>query len=180
MPRRRNKKTGRLAWWSDSQRIEAVTTWMALGNLTLTAATLNIPRDTLARWKGQEWWGQMVREIQAENNMKLDGKLSKIVDKSVDALMDRVENGDFVFNQKTGKLIRKPVNARDVNKIAADMIDRRTLLQTKVVEEQGQQKVEEHLKNLAEEFKKFAKATTIEAIPTTTYEEIKDGSGKVA
>ena len=36
-------------WWSESQKIEAATTFLALGNATQTAAVLNIPKATFDR-----------------------------------------------------------------------------------------------------------------------------------
>jgi hypothetical protein len=150
-------------WWSDSQRIQAVTTWLATGNLALTAATLQIPEVTMRRWKSADWWKQMVSDIRSEENLQLDSKLAKVVNKSVDALLDRVEHGDFQYDQREGKFVRKPISARDASTVTRDMIDRRELLQgKKVVEKNESRKMDEKLVKLAEEFARFAKSVTIE------------------
>ena len=105
----------------------------------------------------------MVEDIRNEENLVLDAKLAKVVNKSVDALLDRVENGDFQFDQKTGTMVRKPISAKDANVVTRDMIDRRELLQgKKVADHNNDRKIDDKLLKLAEEFTKFAKAKTIE------------------
>jgi hypothetical protein len=166
MSRKRKKKPGVAGWWSDSQRIQLVTTWLATGNLALAAATLEIPEVTARRWKSQEWFQKMVEDIRNEENLQLDAKLSKVVTKSVDALLDRVENGDFQYDQKTGQLVRKPISARDAAKVTTDMIDRRELLQGKKEKTTSDaRKIEDRLVALASEFIKFSSAKTIDVQP---------------
>lgn len=163
MSRRRKKKVpGTTAHWSDSQRIQLVTTWLATGNLALSAATMSIPEVTARRWKAMPWWKQLVDDIRSSENLQLDSKLSKVVNKSVEALLDRVENGDFQYDQKTGTLVRKPISARDAAKVTTDMIDRRELLQGKKEEvRETSRKMEDRLLKLADELTRFAKAKPV-------------------
>jgi len=168
LSRRKRKVPGTTAWHSDTQRIELVTTWLATGNLALTAATLGIPEVTARRWKAMPWFKQMVTDIRDQENLVLDAKLSKVVNKSVDALLDRVDNGDFQFDQRIGKFVRKPISARDASVISRDMIDRRLLLQgQKEVKPDTTRAMGERLLKLAEEFSKFSKMKTIEHEPIT-------------
>lgn len=166
MARQKRKKGKGPGKWADSQRIELVTTWLATGNLALSAATHGIPEITARVWKTQPWWKQTVDEIRASENIELDSKLKKVVDKSVDQLLDRVDNGDFQFDQKTGKLIRKPISARDAAKITSDMVDRRELLQGKKQEVvDSSRKMEDKLLKLADELSRFARATVVKEVP---------------
>jgi hypothetical protein len=168
MSRRKRKKPGTLGLWSDSQKIEMVTTWLATGNLALTAATLGIPEVTARKWKASPWWKQMVEDFRQEENISLDSKLSKVVSKSVEQLLDRVEGGDYQYDQKTGALVRKPISARDAAKITADMLDRRDILQGKKEQvSDSTRKVEDRLLKLADEFSRFAKAKDITPQPLT-------------
>ena len=165
MARQRRKKGKGPGKWADSQRIELVTTWLATGNLALSAATLGIPEITARVWKTQPWWKEMVAEIRASENMELDSKIKKVVDKSVDQLLDRVDNGDFQYDQKTGTLVRKPISARDAAKITSDMIDRRELLQGKKQEQiDSSRKMEDKLLKLADELSRFAKAKVVQEV----------------
>lgn len=171
MSRRKRKVPGTTAWHSDNQRIELVTTWIATGNLALTAATLRIPEPTARRWKASPWFKQMVEDIRSEENLQLDAKLKKVVDKSVEALLDRVEHGDFQYDQREGRMVRKPISARDASTVTRDMIDRRELLQgKKTPEKDSSRKVEDKLIELATAFARFSQARTIEAEPFSPIE----------
>ena len=166
MSRRRNKKPGSAAHWSDNQRVGAVTTYLASGNLSLTSVATEIPLATLNRWKVAPWWKELTETIRSEENLVLDSKLAKIVDKSVGQLMDRIEHGDYQFDQKTGAIVRVPIKARDASKITTDMIDRRQLLQARQVEKkEGPTKIEERLLKLAESFASFGKARIVKHEP---------------
>jgi len=168
MSRKRNKKPGSAAHWSDNQKVGACTTYLASGNMSLTSVATSIPLVTLNKWKVAPWWKQMVDDIRSEENLQLDSKLAKVVNKSVDQLMERVENGDYMFDQKTGQLVRIPIKARDAAKITSDMIDRRQMLQGLQVEKkEGATKLEERLLKLAEQFASFGKAKVVQHEPLT-------------
>lgn len=168
MTRRKRKKPGTLGQWSDTQRIELVTTWLATGNLALSAATLGIPEVTARKWKASDWWKQIVEDLRQEENISLDAKLSKVVQKSVEQLLDRVEGGDYQYDQKTGQLVRKPISARDAAKITSDMLERRDILQGKKEQvSDSTKKVEDRLLKLADEFARFARSKVVQEEPIT-------------
>lgn len=126
---RENKtKPNQPGWWSDKKRLEAVTTWLALGNLRMVAAQINVPHDTLRRWRYEDWWKETEQAIRSEEAQQLDGKLSKALDKALDAVMDRIEQGEYIYDQKTGKVKRMPVKLRDVNHAFNSLIDKRQLI----------------------------------------------------
>lgn len=104
--------------YTDKQKLDAVTTYLMLGNIELTAATLKIGVRTLWYWKRTEWWAQLVEEVKKEDRLVISSKLRKILDKSWHLMEDRIENGDWIFNQKTGELQRKPVSLRDASQVA--------------------------------------------------------------
>lgn len=179
MSRRKKKTQGTTEWHSDKQRIELVQLYLSTGNLALTAATLGIPESTARRWKAAQWFKDMVNDFKIEDNMVLDAKLKKVVEMSTDALLDRIEGGDYQYDQKTGRMIRKPINARDASKITVDIIDRRDILQGKRAPElDGAKKTIEKLALLAQEFARFATATEIkgEYFDNQTVQEKETGS----
>lgn len=136
--------------WTLEKKIEAVTQFLILGNLQYVANMTKVPYETLRHWKGAEWWSELEAEIRQTQNIELEVKLSNIVEKSLAATLDRVENGDFIFDQKSGKILRRPVALRDVHKVATDMIDRRELLK-KNANDRGEStkiSVNEHLNML--------------------------------
>lgn len=143
--------------WSDSQKIEAVTTYILLGgNCRLTANTLKISETTLHYWKSQEWWKEVSDEIKTQEKLTLSTKLKKLVDKSLDLVQDRLENGDFIYDQKTGQIKRKPVVLKDVHKVASDLLDRKTKLDAIDTFKASQESIDDKLSKLAESFKTIA------------------------
>jgi len=167
MPRRRKKRDLKAEgkWWSESQRIEAVTTWLALGSMPLTAAATGIPKDTIVRWRYTDWWKELVQQIRSEETLALDGRLKRIVDKALMVVEDRLENGNFQYDPKTSELVRVPVNLRDSMKTTADLMDRREILKKQPVQEQIEKTIDDRLAKLADEFSRFAKAKDITPKP---------------
>lgn len=177
-------KAGQPGQWKESKRIEAVTTYLSTGSFTEVSRLLGIPIDTLHTWKKTEWWADLVKTIRAEEEHGLDTKLSKAVDKALDNLMDRIENGDYVYDQKTGGVKRVPAKLRDLNTAFNNVLDKRQLIRkqpTKIVE---QQSTAHQLKNLAESFAKFVNKK-VDELPDThlidgdTVEQNEDGTYSV-
>lgn len=126
----RSKKKTALdpGWWSEKKRLEVVTTWLALGSLAETSRVCNVPLDTCNRWKASEWWAKLVNDIQSGEGQKTDGKMSKVIDKALDLIMERIEQGDYQFDQKTGKIVKIPLKVRDLERVASGLFDKRQLI----------------------------------------------------
>lgn len=167
VPERKNKKgsksraldTGSNHRWSDKQRMEAVQSWILLGNLALTSRILGIPEVTLRVWKASTWWKDLVNELKTQETIQMSGRLKKIVDASLSAVEDRLVNGDVVFDQKTGEVVRKPVSLKDAHRVAVDLSDRQDVLEKRALGEDSSGSVEStdtKLELLAERFADFA------------------------
>lgn len=167
------------------KRIEVATKWLALGNMRLVAELTGVSYQLCRIWKMQPWWKDLIEEIKASRTMALDTKLSKLVDKSLDTIADRLENGDVVFNQKTGEVVRKEVSLKDATKVATDLLTRQAVIQKqeqdKVVQ-QDQVSVKEQLALLATEFAKFNRKNTgpvedakVIGVSNAVYEEREEG-----
>lgn len=144
--------------WSDSQKLETVKTYLILGNLTLTASSLKIPYETVKTWKKSEWWKTIEQELMVQEDLQLGDRLKKIVNKSYDVIEDRMANGDFVYDQKTGEMRRKPVNMKDAHKVGLDLQVRRDELVRRHVEGDTitADKIEKTLLDLAKRFEDIA------------------------
>ncbi len=155
--------------WSQEAKIQAVSQYLVLGNMALVSSTTGIPHQLLRAWKGQAWWKEVEQQVRATENLQMDTKLSKIVDKSLDAVLDRVENGEFFYDQKTGQVRRKPANLRDIAKVSVEILSKRELLRGNATErkEMTQVSVADQLKELALEFAKWQ-------IPTKPKQETLD------
>lgn len=140
------------------KKYEVVTQLLASGNQRLVAELSKVPYDTISAWKRQEWWEELVSQIKHQQELKLDNKLSQIIDKSLDIISDRLEHGEMVMNNKTGDLIRKPVPVIAASRVANDLLSRQHILRKSSTEEKEQtESIKDTLSHLAAEFAKFTK-----------------------
>jgi transposase-like protein len=143
--------------YSDENKIETIKTFLAMGgNLSLTAAACGISRNTLKMWKATNWWNEVITELRKAEKLELSASTKKILTKSLALLEDRLEHGDYIYDQKQGKLIRKALNARDIHKIAIDMMDRKDKLDEATSSEEHIQSNEEKMEKLMERFAALA------------------------
>lgn len=164
--------------WSDKKKIEVVTTYLALGKAPMVEAVTGVPRQTIRIWKMQPWWNDLVKEIRQSEDQELDGKLSRIIDKSLDAVNERIEGGDFILDSKTGQVKRIPVKLRDVHRVTTDLLDKRSLIRGRPTSITERISTEDVLKNLAQQFQAFVnnKEKVIEGeIVDALYEERQEG-----
>jgi hypothetical protein len=101
----------------------------------------------------------MAEELRTEGHIQLSNKLKNIASKALDITLERLENGDYVLNQKTGEMVRKPVVMRDAHRVAESLIDRGLRISDKPIEELNNQKIQDRLASLASAFESFAKKT---------------------
>lgn len=155
--------------YSDSQKIEAVTTYLMVGSLPLVASLLKININTLKLWKKSEWWKDVELDLRTQQDLQLSKRLQGIVTRSLDAIEDRLDNGDFVYDQKTGKIRRKPVSMRDAHKVMMDVQERADTLIDRHIQEQSvsTDKIEKTLDKLAAEFARIASQVTSKSVEVT-------------
>lgn len=163
-------KAGQPGHWSENKRIEAVTTYLSTGNLTESARMLGIPVKTVQQWKVSEWWKELEKQIRSEEEQELDAKLTKIIDKTLEKLVDSIENGEHIYDQRTGKIKRMPAKMRDLNNAFNTILDKRQLIRkqpTKIVE---QTSTATQLQQLADSFAKFVQKK-VDDLPDMHYIE---------
>lgn len=155
-------KAGEPGHWKEAKRIEAVTTYLSTGNLTETGRLTGVPLKTMEQWKTSDWWKEMEKKIRSDEEQHLDAKLTKIIDKTLEKLVDSIENGEHIYDQRTGQIKRMPAKMRDLNNAFNTILDKRQLIRrqpTKIVE---QTNTATQLQNLADQFASFVKKTVKE------------------
>ncbi len=193
IPSRVNIPHARNATWPVEKKIEALTTYLALGNLRPVAAVTGVSHGMIKQWRIAPWWKELEAEIIASRRIASGNKLSKIVDKSLDVIDDRLDNGDFVYNSKSGEVHRKPVTLRDATTAANALMQRAAIIEKLNKDEavvDATQTIQEQLVSLAAEFAKMNKrdnsgATTVEfkEEPDAFHDEretrLQEGSGEI-
>jgi hypothetical protein len=155
-------------WWPEEKRVEAVASYAVLGSAKEVSAITGVPVGTLCRWMTEEWWHEMTNRVRVQKDMELDVKFTKVVDKAVEAITDRLENGDYVYNNRTQTVHRKPVTARDAASVTNIILDKRSLLRGMPTSRVERVSTDKRLEDLATEFRKFSRAKTINVIPEAT------------
>lgn len=142
--------------WSDSQKLEAVTTFLSLGSITLTSRVLKIPEMTLRTWKNKDWWKELEADLKTQESLELSSRLKKIIGSTLAVAEDRIANGDFIYDNRTGQMLRKPVSLKDAHKVTMDMIQRREVLDNKQPTNVSMEQLDDKLAKLAQKFEQIA------------------------
>jgi hypothetical protein len=147
-------------------KYKAVVLYNQVGSLRSVAETLGVRYDTMRQWHISEWWKEIEDDLKSQKRTKLSGQMVKLKDKAIEIVEDRLENGDFFYDQKTGELIRRPVGADVAAGIMRTALDKHlqmeemALLEKKVASEE---KITDRLRKLGEDFQRFAKAKEVQA-----------------
>lgn len=147
----------------------------------MTAAMLKMNERTLWVWKKTEWWNELVNEVKKEDRLVISSKLRKVLDRSWNIVEDRLTNGDWFFNQKTGELQRKPVGVRDASQVAfqaAQLFDKMDRADHFVV---ATEQIEDKLNKLAKSFEALAsgKQLASEEIVDIDFKEVEEREEEV-
>ena len=142
--------------WSQNQRLQAVSTYLMLGNMAETAIVTGIPIATLRLWKTTDWFKEYSLQLQSEDVQQMDANLKRIIGKALKATEDRLDLGDAQFDQKTGDIIRIPVKAHVALKISTELLTKQQKLYENPVREEVEKTIDDRLLKLSEEFAKFA------------------------
>ena len=158
--------------WTQNQKLQAVSTYLMLGNMPETAIVTGIPLATLKIWKATDWFKEYCLQLQSEDVQQMDSNLKRVINKALKATEDRLDLGDAQFDQKTGEIIRIPVKAHVALKITTELMTKQQKLYDSPIKEEVEKTIDDRLLKLSEEFARFAtmKKNTIDVevkeIPT--------------
>lgn len=117
----------------------------------------------------------MMDEIRLIRKSKTGTKLNDIVTTSLELLQDRLENGDWVLNNKTGEMVRRPVSLRDASSMTNALMTRQLQMEELAERmEHRNETVQETLSMLAREFTKMNKQIAKQSAQTIDYVETVD------
>lgn len=156
---------GRKDTYSEKEKLNAVCVFAMCGNSRRTAEITKIPEATIRTWKQTEWWNEINHRIVLEQDEELASNLSKTMDKALEQINDRLENGNYIYNAKLDKLVRKPADAKELAAVTAMSLDKRQLLRGQPTSRTERVSQDERLKGLANQFAQFVKAKQVEQVP---------------
>ena len=151
--------------WTQNQKLQAVSTYLMLGNLAETAVVTGVPLPTLKMWKTTDWFKEYALQLQSEDVQQMSSSMKKVIDKALKAVEDRLDLGDAQFDQRTGGIVRVPVKAHVALKITTDLMTKQEKLSANPVKEQVEKTIDDRLLKLSEEFAKFASGKIAKSVP---------------
>lgn len=155
------------------RKMDAVARYMLLGNLRVVAEQLEMSYNTLSEWKRQPWWADMVETLRKQKKQKKADSLNKIIENGIEILQDRLEYGDYVLNQKTGEIVRKPIGAKETNVIVNQLLQRQNELEEAAEKYSAQEEnVQDTLASIAKAFQKITRQINKEDATTVNFVEI--------
>lgn len=120
--KRRAGKAPLVARYSDQQKIELMQLYLITGDLPQSCRQMKIPEVTGRLWRQKDWWKTLEAQMRSDADLVLSAKVKNITEKSLGVVVDRLENGDFKLNVKTGEIVRVPVQMKDAHRVAVDMV----------------------------------------------------------
>ena len=150
--------------YTAEQKVGIVTSWVTGASLKDAARHFNVPFATVRDWKYQGvWWLDTVDKVRKDHNEDLDTYMTGVMDKATKAVVDRIEYGDYKYDNKTGDTVRVPMAGKDLAVVTAIYTEKRALLRGEatsisITKSDPLRDIENKLK----EFAKFSQAKQLE------------------
>ena len=155
-------RAGLPATCTDHELSEAVRFWLCGGSKEEIALLLHVKPPQVTHWINSRAWQQLARNYAPEVQAIVSGSLTRLKGKALEALADRVENGDFRVDN-TGEIVgRTPMKGRDLAQVFAQMSDAQVQLEKmigSIKDDDDSDKIS--LDKLARGLKRYAEARDI-------------------
>lgn len=155
------------SYYNLEQKTDACALYCVYGDVEQVSDLTGIPAKFIRDWKEEPWWKEIQKKVFVEQNEKLAGRISGVLDKSLEHLVDRLDNGDYLWDVRKSKLVRKPVDTKVLATVFNSLITRRQLIRGEPTSITSQLGVDDRLKMLAAQFEKFAIAKEVVQTPPT-------------
>lgn len=128
----------------DRKQAFVLAMWQS-GSVAVAVEAVNISTVTGQQWVSTAWYRTRLGEVKREADKKLDRKLTSLTEKALEALADRIENGDYrMVQEKVAKgdtppppsLMRIPLSAQTLTIAAGVLLDKRGALRKADVEDE--------------------------------------------
>lgn len=148
-------------WWPDTKKIEAATLYVVLRDFKKVSQLTGIPHKTIELWVVEPWWSEVISRTIKLKNEELDGKITEALDKGLDIVLDRLENGEIFVDRKTGEHRRVPMSTKNTTLGIDILFDKRQLLRGEATTRSETITQEQRLIALKDQFEKLAKSKGI-------------------
>jgi hypothetical protein len=144
-----------LAKYTPETKIKFVGVFFETGSVNAASDSCGVPRDLGHHWKKDSpWFDETLAALRREKQKELDAVLTQAIQKSLASVIDRIEDGDFFHDVKTGEIKRIPMKGKELAVTLAVLYDKRALLRGDAT--QIKQESKATLQSLEDKFKQFA------------------------
>jgi hypothetical protein len=112
------------------QRIDALFAYLIEGTVRRAAKLVGISAGTMLGWSQNSWWKGALEKIREIKQDELDTQYTRIIDRTINEISDRIDNGDERLD-KNGKPVRVKISGKDLMLINAMAYDKRNLVRGK-------------------------------------------------
>lgn len=148
--------------YTPDTKIHAVTSYVVTGSFKQAAKLAVVPESTIKGWKGTEWFRTIARYVQQARAEELDSSMSNVIHQAMEAVHDRLTEGDTKYNPRLNEVVRVPVSAKDATLIADRVIHSRNLLRGDATSRTENTSLAEKIMDLRQQFKTFTDKNVIE------------------
>ena len=159
----------KLREWTMDEKLEAATALLITGTTTDASKLCGIPSRTIREWTKKDWWHSLMQEADKHKNALLSGKQTKLLEKSLNLLEERMTKGDPIVDKNGNIVGYKPVNAYHMALIHAILVDKRGVIRGVKESTKSNKTITDKLDELTDRLEKFAEKQTSFGIP-----EVKD------
>ena len=149
-------------WFPQQVKIDSCTLYCVYGDFEKVSELTKVPVHHLKAWHQEPWWVEIQKQVYVEQNENLSSRINHVLDKSLEEINDRLQDGDYFFDRKAGTLRRKPVDTKTLAILFDNLTTKRQLVRGEPTSINAKIGVEDRLAQLADSFEKFAKSRLIE------------------
>ena len=153
------KTKAKPSWHSLEKKLHAACVYGVTGSLKEASRLSDISEGQLRGMMTEVWWEDTIKQIREEENASITAKMTTIIDGTLDAMKDRLDNGDS-YVTKEG-VVKIPVRMKDLTMPIGILTDKRQLLRGEATSITGKTTQDDILKQLADKFESFAKKLNI-------------------
>lgn len=139
-------RQGTSGGYTPEKRMQVALAWVVSGTNAEASRITGVPETTISGWTRQPWWESLVAEARRLKDAELDRKLSQVIDKAMERLVERLDKNESINNIK------------DLAVVAAVAYDKRALMRGDPTSRVEKVSVEQRLNRLTERFREVAAA----------------------
>ena len=140
-----------------ARKLELAKTYIMMGNnMTGACKAVGIAPSVGSSWKKTKVFQDILTNLQQADSIELSPKLKNIVNRSLELVQDRLENGDFFYDPRLGKIVRREISLRDAHAVLKDTVNMQENIEKASSETQTQMTIQETLQQLAKNFEELA------------------------